>query len=236
MVWNYRTRKVLLWLAYFLGMWLGMEDLFYNGNSKINQFWLFIIINYLSFFSKCFRLFNQCLPSIFSSYEERNRSLDIVSSRHKESNTFEEFTSRVYAPISRNLGIIGSNLGHGASGSGSNSVGSVSGGSSQLAAALIDHHHHQSSIMKRERELTQHTITISSNHSSSTTGDHPSPRPSRKLHHPFKSGAGVKKSSSVGAANIGSVVSGAPGGGGGMMSSPPESPTMQPTTTMRKFR
>lgn len=33
------------------------------------------------------------------SYEERNRSLDTVSSRHKESKTFEEFVARIYSPI-----------------------------------------------------------------------------------------------------------------------------------------
>lgn len=33
------------------------------------------------------------------SYEERNRSLDSVSSRYKESTTFEDFASRIYNPI-----------------------------------------------------------------------------------------------------------------------------------------
>lgn len=33
------------------------------------------------------------------SYEERKRSLDTIASRHKDSNTFEEFTSRVYSPL-----------------------------------------------------------------------------------------------------------------------------------------
>lgn len=154
--------------------------------------------------------------SLLFSYEERNRSLEIVSSRHKESNTFEEFTSRVYAPISRGLGIIGSHVSVLPSG-GISSVGSVGHGS-QLAAALIDHQKQQGGVKVRERELTQHTITISSNSST----DHPSPRPSRKLHHPFKTGTGVKKSSSSGQANIGAV-----------MTSPPESPTMQ---GMRRFK
>lgn len=175
---------------------------------------------------------------VFSSYEERNRSLEIVSSRHKESNTFEEFMSRVYAPITRNLGIIGSNLGIASSVGGSNSVGSV--GHTQLAAALIDHHPHQSSIKLRERELTQHTITLSSattTTSSSVVSDHPSPRPSRKLHHPFKTGTGVKKSSSVGAANISPVVMSSSTSSAGMMmtmTSPPESPVLQ--AQMRRFK
>lgn len=173
------------------------------------------------------------LDFLSSSYEERNRSLEIVSSRHKESNTFEEFMSRVYAPISRNLGIIGSNLGMSSSAGGSNSVGHT-----QLAAALIDHHPHQSSIKLRERELTQHTITLSSTSSAGTVSDHPSPRPSRKLHHPFKTGTGVKKSSSVGAANISPVVMSSSNSvtSAGMMmrTSPPESPTMQPQ--MRRFK
>lgn len=177
-----------------------------------------------------------CLNYFPYSYEERNRSLDIVASRHKESNTFEEFTSRVYAPMSRDLGIIGSNIGMG----GSNSV-MGSSTSTQLAAALLDH---QKSIKTRERELTQHTITLSG-----SVSDHPSPRPSRKLHHPFKSsssgsgsgssmggggGGGVKKSSSVGAANIGGPTHSA------MMNSPPESPTLlqhqQQQQQMRRFK
>lgn len=33
------------------------------------------------------------------SYEERKRSLDTVAARHKDSNTFEDFTSRVYSPL-----------------------------------------------------------------------------------------------------------------------------------------
>ena len=171
--------------------------------------------------------------SIPSSYEERNRSLDIVASRHKESNTFEEFTSRVYAPMSRDLGIIGSTIG--GMTSGSHSVGSVGGhgvtsgsSSTQLAAALLDH---QKSVKLREREVTQHTITLSTS-GGGGMADHPSPRASRKLNHPFKSssssstvsgnimGQGVKKSSSVGAANIIPAHQ-------MMMSSPPESPTLQ---------
>lgn len=192
-------------------------------------------------------LFGFCF-SLFFSYEERNRSLDIVASRHKESTTFEEFASRLYAPMSRELGIIGSSIGLMASGS--NSVvggGSVGHGSStQLAAALLDH---QKSIRTRERELTQHTITISTG----SVTDHPSPRPSRKLHHPFKSSSsssgssmgmggggggagGVKKSSSVGAANLGPAHHGAVM----MMGSPPQSPTLQSQhqsqPMMRRFK
>lgn len=156
-----------------------------------------------------------------------------MSSRHKESNTFEEFTSRVFAPMSRDLGIIGSNLGMMSNASGSNSVGSVGHGSTQLAAALLDH---QKSTKTRERELSQHTITISTG----GVTDHPSPRPLRKLHHPFKSSSssssgssmmgtgGVKKSSSVGAANIGSAAAAM------MMHSPPDSPTLQ--QQMRRFK
>lgn len=54
------------------------------------------------------------------SYEERKRSLETVSSRHKESNTFEDFTARIFNPIQ----LPNTNI------STSNSV----------AAALIDHH------------------------------------------------------------------------------------------------
>lgn len=136
--------------------------------------------------------------------------------------------------MSRSLGIIGSNLMPGSGGSGGNSVGSV-GASSQLAAALLDH---QKSVKTRERELTAHTITLSSG-SGGSVSDHPSPRPSRKLHHPFKSSSGsgssmmgtggVKKSSSVGAANIG------PPQQMMMMGSPPESPTFQ-NVQMRRFK
>jgi hypothetical protein len=35
----------------------------------------------------------------FSSYEERNRSLGTVASRHKENTTFEDFIARVFSPI-----------------------------------------------------------------------------------------------------------------------------------------
>lgn len=35
----------------------------------------------------------------YFSYEERNRSLEVVFSRHKEATTYEEFTSRLYCPV-----------------------------------------------------------------------------------------------------------------------------------------
>lgn len=64
------------------------------------------------------------LVSCLNSYEERHRSLDTVSSRYKESTTFEEFATRVYNPIPSSF----------------STLGNQSVGGAPLAAALIDHH------------------------------------------------------------------------------------------------
>lgn len=61
------------------------------------------------------------------SYEERNRSLDSVSSRYKESTTFEDFASRIYNPI-QPLSPMGTLRESNASSAGA-----------PLASALIDH-------------------------------------------------------------------------------------------------
>jgi len=60
------------------------------------------------------------------SYEERNRSLDSVSSRYKESTTFEDFASRIYNPMP--LSTLGTLRESNASSS-----------AAPLASALLDH-------------------------------------------------------------------------------------------------
>lgn len=72
------------------------------------------------------------------SYEERKRSLETVSSRHKDSNTYEDFAARIYTPVPPS------------SSSTAPTTSSVAGvashgpthGHAPLAAALIDHHPH----------------------------------------------------------------------------------------------
>lgn len=59
------------------------------------------------------------------SYEERKRSLDTVASRHKDSNTYEEFAARIYNPISSTMQ--------------SNAGLSASTHNAPLASALLDH-------------------------------------------------------------------------------------------------
>uniref|UniRef100_A0A8D8AP22 Probable Rho GTPase-activating protein CG5521 n=1 Tax=Culex pipiens TaxID=7175 RepID=A0A8D8AP22_CULPI len=111
-------------------------------------------------------------------YEERNRSLETVSMRHKESNTFEDFTARIFSPIPPQGTVTAG---------GGNPAGSTTG-SAPLAAALIDHHSRTSSktwihhpeMVATAREVTQATVMAS------VSLDQPSPRPLRKLHHPFK--------------------------------------------------
>lgn len=68
---------------------------------------------------------------IFYSFEERNRSLDSVSSRYKESTTFEDFANRIYNPIPYGSATLATTL-------------KESGAQAPLAAALIDSHHRTS--------------------------------------------------------------------------------------------
>ncbi|CRL05977.1 CLUMA_CG018909, isoform A [Clunio marinus] len=75
------------------------------------------------------------MPFYQQYYEERNRSLETVASRHKESKTFEEFISKIYCPISSIQSIA--------------TVPSSITTTSITAAALIDQHpqqHHRSSV------------------------------------------------------------------------------------------
>ncbi|XP_055382867.1 probable Rho GTPase-activating protein CG5521 isoform X2 [Condylostylus longicornis] len=111
------------------------------------------------------------LPFYQQFYEERNRSLEAVSSRYKDSTTFEEFVARIYSPIP--------------------STQSLGGNNAPLAAALIDHH--RSSLKgwlqnsdANMKDITQNQMMANSSQNSSASVDIPSPRPSRKLH-PFKS-------------------------------------------------
>lgn len=67
------------------------------------------------------------------SYEERNRSLDSVSSRYKESTTFEDFANRIYNPMPI---------------SSYTTLRDTSNNSAPLAAALIDHQ--RSSVKGKE--------------------------------------------------------------------------------------
>lgn len=119
--------------------------------------------------------------------------------RHKESNTFEDFTARIFSPIPPQGTVTAG---------GGNPAGSTTG-SAPLAAALIDHHSRTSSksefgtllvdlkvvltgflslpawihhpeMVATAREVTQATVMAS------VSLDQPSPRPLRKLHHPFK--------------------------------------------------
>ena len=70
-----------------------------------------------------------------SSYEERKRSLETVALRHKDSNTFEDFTARIFNPIpfqSTNISASGS------------TITTQSGNHAPLTAALGLDHHRQS--------------------------------------------------------------------------------------------
>ncbi|KAH8417830.1 hypothetical protein KR222_006712 [Zaprionus bogoriensis] len=152
------------------------------------------------------------LPLYQQFYEERNRSLDSVSSRYKESTTFEDFASRIYNPI-QPLSALGTLRESNASSSGA-----------PLAAALIDHN--RSSVKGWVQASIDATPTIGivpsasagstaameANTNSGITSA--SPRGPRKLGAPFKS---VTKKHSL--QQI--VVGGSSGG-----DTPPESPTL----------
>ncbi|XP_050067875.1 probable Rho GTPase-activating protein CG5521 [Anopheles maculipalpis] len=180
------------------------------------------------------------LPLYQQYYEERNRSIDTVALRHRENSTFEDFTARIFCPIaqhSNGTGKVGASSAGTAAGS---SIALGTNASAPLAAALIDHHSrgpsktwiHHPEMVATAREVTQQTLA-------SVSLDQPSPRPLRKLHHPFKA---VPKG---GKANQQHGVTTAGGGGGSTVlygagiqpnhligstgvpgSTPPESPTL----------
>uniref|UniRef100_A0A182W1K5 Rap-GAP domain-containing protein n=1 Tax=Anopheles minimus TaxID=112268 RepID=A0A182W1K5_9DIPT len=159
-------------------------------------------------------------------YEERNRSIDTVALRHRENSTFEDFTARIFCPIAQQSG---GKAGGGSGGTVGSSIASGTNAPAPLAAALIDHHSrgpsktwiHHPEMVATAREVTQQTLA-------SVSLDQPSPRPLRKLHHPFKA---VPKSK----ANQPGIITG--GGALGMANpaggviahattTPPESPTL----------
>ncbi|XP_053681027.1 probable Rho GTPase-activating protein CG5521 [Anopheles nili] len=165
-------------------------------------------------------------------YEERNRSIDTVALRHRENSTFEEFTARIFSPIAPQSTKPGAG---GPGGLGGTSIAAGTNAPAPLAAALIDHHSrvpsktwiHHPEMVATAREVTQQTLA-------SVSLDQPSPRPLRKLHHPFKAAPkgkpGQHAPASSGQAST-AVAYGAgantgmnvPGVGGG---TPPESPTL----------
>lgn len=72
------------------------------------------------------------------SYEERNRSMDTVATRHKENNTLEDFIARIFSPIPPQGTVTGGVAG--VIGGSSGAAVASSGANAPLAAALIDHH------------------------------------------------------------------------------------------------
>ncbi|CAD7084282.1 unnamed protein product [Hermetia illucens] len=108
------------------------------------------------------------LPFFQQYYEERHRSLDTVSSRYKESTTFEEFATRVYNPIPSSF----------------STLGNQSVGGAPLAAALIDHH--RSSLKGWHQHYDTALKDIAPTQTVLAPIESSSPRPLRKLH-PFKS-------------------------------------------------
>uniref|UniRef100_A0A182PPZ3 Rap-GAP domain-containing protein n=1 Tax=Anopheles epiroticus TaxID=199890 RepID=A0A182PPZ3_9DIPT len=187
------------------------------------------------------------LPLYQQYYEERNRSIDTVALRHRENSTFEDFTARIFCPIAPQTkvggtgGVVG---GAGASAAGS-SIASGTNAPAPLAAALIDHHSrgpsktwiHHPEMVATAREVTQQTLA-------SVSLDQPSPRPLRKLHHPFKAVVHPKTKANHHQQSIttgGSMSSAAgpygagmpnpagmnvPPGGAASGTTPPESPTL----------
>lgn len=136
--------------------------------------------------------------SCYYSYEERKRSLDTISSRHKDNNTFEDFTARIYHPLPAGNTI-------------------TAHSNSSLASAMIDNSYRNQSKSKRKwnEKQNQPKPTNKKNSSnfftewsqqpvvdpkqslrdiSAVNIDQPSPRGHRKLH-PFKSAP--KKHSTV---------------------------------------
>ncbi|XP_052902711.1 probable Rho GTPase-activating protein CG5521 [Anopheles moucheti] len=175
------------------------------------------------------------LPLYQQYYEERNRSIDTVALRHRENSTFEDFTARIFCPIAQQNG---GKVGGGPSGTaGGSSIAAGTNAPAPLAAALIDHHSrgpsktwiHHPEMVATAREVTQQTLA-------SVSLDQPSPRPLRKLHHPFKAvpkgktnqqpGGGSMGSTVVYGAGMSNPVAGMIGTGGAPGTTPPESPTL----------
>ncbi|XP_053669364.1 probable Rho GTPase-activating protein CG5521 [Anopheles marshallii] len=175
------------------------------------------------------------LPLYQQYYEERNRSIDTVALRHRENSTFEDFTARIFCPIAQHNG---GKVGGGPSGTaGGSSIAAGTNAPAPLAAALIDHHSrgpsktwiHHPEMVATAREVTQQTLA-------SVSLDQPSPRPLRKLHHPFKAVPKGKASQQPGGGSMGSTVvygsgmsnpaAGLIGTGGVACTTPPESPTL----------
>lgn len=82
------------------------------------------------FISNCkfFSRFNvlKVILIFLTSYEERSRSLETISTRHKENSTFEEFAARIFNPIQPQSSTSSSNV--------------ITTAAAPLASALIDHH------------------------------------------------------------------------------------------------
>ncbi|XP_017873738.1 PREDICTED: probable Rho GTPase-activating protein CG5521 isoform X1 [Drosophila arizonae] len=155
------------------------------------------------------------LPLYQQFYEERNRSLESVSSRYKESTTFEDFASRIYNPMP--VSILSTLR-----------ESNTSSSAAPLAAALIDHNRVsvkgwvQASIDAgptlgiAPSASAGSTAAMEANSNSSITSA--SPRGPRKLGAPFK---GVTKKHS-----LQHIVVGGSSGGSAAGDTPPESPTL----------
>ncbi|KAH8362863.1 hypothetical protein KR084_002040 [Drosophila pseudotakahashii] len=148
------------------------------------------------------------LPLYQQFYEERNRSLDSVSSRYKESTTFEDFASRIYNPMP--LSTLGTLRESNASSS-----------AAPLASALLDHNRASVKGWVQASIDSGPIMGIAPSASAGSTAAmeaaagmaSASPRGPRKLGAPFKS---VTKKHSLQQIVI--------GGAGG--DTPPESPTL----------
>ncbi|XP_055680248.1 probable Rho GTPase-activating protein CG5521 isoform X2 [Lutzomyia longipalpis] len=112
-------------------------------------------------------------------YEERHRSLETVASRHKESTTFEEFAGRVFSPIQSSTVPTTNTSGN--------------PGGAPLAAALIDHQKIASKNWMQHLEIGGRESNSQQSAVSGTSAENPSPRPLRKITHPFK--GGIKRAS-----------------------------------------
>ncbi|KPU72824.1 uncharacterized protein Dana_GF23263, isoform B [Drosophila ananassae] len=151
------------------------------------------------------------LPLYQQFYEERNRSLDSVSSRYKESTTFEDFASRIYNPMP--LSTLGTLRESNASSS-----------AAPLASALLDHNR---ASVKGWVQASIDSAPIMGLAPSASAGStaameaatgmaSASPRGPRKLGAPFKN---VTKKHSLQQIVVG-------GGGSASGDTPPESPTL----------
>ncbi|KAL9899872.1 putative Rho GTPase-activating protein CG5521 isoform 1-T1 [Glossina fuscipes fuscipes] len=124
------------------------------------------------------------LPLYQQYYEERNRSLDSVSSRYKESTTFEDFANRIYNPMPVST----------------YATLRDSGNNAPLAAALIDSHQRssvkgwiQATIDSANAKEISHGLAPSASASTTAAMEaahamSSSPRGGRKLGSTFKAG------------------------------------------------